>query len=287
LVAIREKITLAEEELEWVQRRIDLVKDRVANGMAGMDDLFLLESEAEGVVRKIQVLKESEGIPEARINGILSRPPGTEVATPITLSPPAWKFDEDPDLAGHPSLVKWDLRAQEADLRIEQNDWDRRPFINAGLDYIIVGKQDEADPPGNGRDILAPRVGIRLPIAGEKYRSRTQEEKIRKEMYAARKEQGAITLRTNWEIAQNQFSQAQLSIGSLDRQIEWAERSLPVTMGRWTEGKAGMEEVLGIQRRSRSLKQEKADLKWQQARAVARARELLTRKHADHGMEDK
>ncbi|TNE65250.1 MAG: cation transporter, partial [Bacteroidetes bacterium] len=62
---------------------------------------------------------------------------------------------------------------------IALNALEGKPSIGVGLDYIAVGKRSDASPEHNGRDILGPRVSVRVPIYRDKYHAREQEERLK------------------------------------------------------------------------------------------------------------
>ena len=281
LFGLREKGRLLQEEKQWLLLRIELTRQRVSQGLARIDALYLLEMDVAAIDAEIAGLAIREGIPTARINRALSRNQEEPVRTPIISVSPEWPAGDIPDFDGHPAVAGWEFKKAAARLEMEQTRWDRNPYLNAGLDYIIVGQRDDADPDGNGRDIIAPRVGIRLPIARQKYRSKDQEQQWNLAEAEAGQRQVREQLQSEWQIARAQFDEAAQIKGQLFIQVDWAKKTLPVLLQAWAEGKASMEEVLQVHRRIWKLEQSITDQQTRQFQALAKARALLITKSAN------
>jgi len=287
MTGIRERIRLIKQQKEWLDIQADLMRQRIGEGRAGLSAFYQLQLEAETLQQRISSLEVKLSLPQARINGLLSRDVKTVVSTPDSLGSIAWPSADTPAFGQHPSVSLWENRVLGARIAMEQNRWDKTPWINAGLDYIIVGQRDDADPSGNGRDIIAPRVGIRLPIATGKYAAKQQEEEWNIRSYQAGRQQTMDQLAAQWEMAHTNYMEATSNLVSLDAQLEWAQRTLPLVIQSWSEGRSTLEEVLQVYRKCTAIEDQRVDFKVKQHQVVARALELMTQKKLDHGSEDK
>lgn len=275
LAAIGERIRLLRRDLEWLEVRKRLVESRLEQNQVGVDALFQVELEREALKGEISALEQAAAGPRSTINGLLLRDPGTPVATPETLEWPTWPV-EDPTFDRHPSLLQVDTRQAIADRQLAQVRWGRRPMINAGLDYIVVSPRTDASPEDNGRDILAPRVGISLPLSRKKYAAREREVRLEKEALDEKREDAHTRLTTLLANRRSTYEEADQRYHSLLRQLEWAERRLPVLQSAWTQGQSTMEELLNAHRQTISLRQGLIRQKEIANKAVAAVTELLT-----------
>jgi outer membrane protein TolC len=275
LTAIDERIRLLRRDIEWLEVRKRLTESRLEQNQVGVDALFQVELEREALLGEISALEQAAAGPRSTINGLLLRDPGTPISTPDELEWPAWPV-EDPELDRHPSLLQVDTRQAIADRRLAQVRWDRRPMINAGIDYIVVSPRTDASPEGNGRDILAPRLGVSLPLSRKKYAAQEREVRIEKEALAEKRQDAHTRLTTLLANRRSAYEEADQRYHSLLRQLEWAERRLPVLQSAWSQGQSTMEELLNAHRQTISLRQGLIRQKEIANKAVAAVTELLT-----------
>ena len=93
------------------------------------------------------------------------------------------------------------LQQEAAQRSIELNALEGKPSFGVGVDYIAVGKRTDADPAHNGRDILSPRMSVRIPLYREKYRAKEQEERLRMQALETRKQNLFLQFRSAIEQA--------------------------------------------------------------------------------------
>jgi outer membrane protein TolC len=168
-----------------------LATTRVAAGKADLSDVLRIQLRIREIETEILQLRIRQRKPLATINQLLARPEGSPLAIHDTL--PLADFPYDPpsllDSIGesHPLLRIYALQQEAARQSIEVNRLEGMPSFAVGLDYIAVGKRADADPLHNGRDILGPRVGVRVPLYRDKYKAREQEERLRIEALEVRR----------------------------------------------------------------------------------------------------
>lgn len=277
LTALREKQQLLRREAQWLDLRITLTRSRVANGLARLDAALLLEIEREEVNRRLGEMASAELEPTARINGLLSRETSKHIRTDSTLTDQPWPARAPWQPEKHPAAARYELEKTGAQLRIEANRWARTPAVNVGIDYILVGRRDVPELTDNGRDIIAPRIGIMLPLARRKYRADDQAERAAVMQADARKADIVNRLHTAIAGAKSRYDQADIALQSITRQISIAEDALPLLLSAWAENKASMEELLQLHRKIWQMRQALVDQKLKKARAAVNAREIMTK----------
>ncbi|MCB9290728.1 MAG: TolC family protein [Lewinellaceae bacterium] len=182
-----------------------IATSRVEAGKANLADVLRIQIRIRGLEEELNVLENQKEKPLAAINQLLNRPeqsPVTLVDTLPLAEPPYERAALLNDIQeGHPMLRMFALQQEVARRSIELNVLEGKPSFRVGLDYIAVGKRSDADPVNNGRDILSPRVGVRIPLYREKYRAKEQEEELKIQALETRKQDLFLQFRSAIEQA--------------------------------------------------------------------------------------
>ena len=201
-----------EKRQQILQKSIDIFRTlesisttRVEAGKANLADVLRIQIRIRGLEEELNMLENQKKKPVAVINQLLNRPEQSPVALVDTLplaNPPYDRAALLNDIQeGHPMLRMFSLQQEAAQRAVELNALEGKPSFGVGLDYIAVGKRSDAEPMNNGRDILSPRVGVRIPLYREKYRAKEQEEKLKIQALETRKQNLFLQFRSAIEQA--------------------------------------------------------------------------------------
>ncbi len=214
LYLLEHKQRLIRQSLDLYKRIESIALANVEAGKARMADVLRIQVRMRDLESDMAQLEAQKRKPVAVINGLLDRPAETPVVPADTLVPiePGWNLDSLQRLIaeGHPMLRMFKLQQEAARKAIEVNDLEGKPSFGVGLDYIFVARRTDADPPHNGRDILSPRVAVRLPIYRDKYRAKEQEERIRIDALELRKQDLQLQFRSALEQAFASWDEARI-----------------------------------------------------------------------------
>ncbi len=175
------KQVIIQENMRLTKELENIITTRVETGRASLADLLRIQVRIRGLEEELHLLENLKRIPQASINQALNRNVDLSVVPKDSLVLAHLNHDRDPLFAAirdeHPNLRILALQQEVSQKKIELNALEGKPSLTAGIDYIAVGNRSDAQPAGNGRDILSPRIGIRIPIYRDKYRAKAQEEK--------------------------------------------------------------------------------------------------------------
>ncbi|MCB0693974.1 MAG: TolC family protein [Lewinellaceae bacterium] len=206
-VILRDNIALT-QELERI------VTTRVETGRASLADLLRIQVKTRGLEEELKLVENLKHIPQATINQVLNRRVDLSIVPMDTLVVANLNHDRDPVFAAirdeHPSLRMLALQQEVSQKTIQLNALEGKPSFNAGIDYIAVGRRSDATPAGNGRDILSPRIGIRIPIYRDKYRAKAQEEKWTIQALEYRKEDQFLQFQREVEQAYAEYEDGRI-----------------------------------------------------------------------------
>lgn len=231
LYELTKKQLIIQRSIDVFRRIESIALANVEAGRSKLADVLRIQIRIKDLEEELELLETQKQKPLAVINGLLNRDAGTPVvpADTLTTMDPAYSLDSLQALiaAGHPVLRMFSLQQEASREAIKLNTLEGKPSFAAGLDYIFVGQRSDADPGGNGRDILSPRIGVRIPLYREKYDAKEQEERIKIHALELRKEDLRLQFRSaleqafaNWDDARIRFQlfedQKQTTLSVLD-----------------------------------------------------------------------
>lgn len=224
-------------------RQIALV--RVENSRGSSVDVYRTDIQANAVSRRIEELRSGQQLAWATIEELVnSELP--RVAVPLP-DPVGRAVGSDLALANHP-LVRIFALQEEISLReVALNGLEARPDFAVGVDYVATGRRTDAEPPGNGRDAILPRVMLRIPISGGKYRAKREEESIRILAISARRQSVVNQLSSAIERAVIAREEAGRQLTFLREQVATSTATLTIARMEYANSRRSFDELLQLQ----------------------------------------
>ncbi len=182
LYKLEEKQRILKEDLRLFEALESLSMVKTRNGRASMSDVLRVQLKIRELERQIELLESSKQKPTSVINTAIGRSPEVPVrvlSRPDTSLPLTYDALLEKIRERHPGIELLELRKEIARRNIELNHYKAKPVFGVGLDYIAVGKRSDAAPAGNGRDILIPKMKIKVPLFRRQYRARDKEQNLR------------------------------------------------------------------------------------------------------------
>lgn len=240
-----------EEHLEIYDGLEAIALNKVENNRASSVDVYRIQLERNELQQRITQLEIEKAKPQAEINRVLSRPSNASVSITGFLGIPELPVNLEDLLAristDHPMIRMLELQQEISKQALEVNELDSKPDFTLGLDYILVGKRNDADPTGNGRDILMPHVGISIPLNKGKYRAKEQEEALRIQALDQYQLDQLNTFTAMVESALAEYRAAQNEIDFLDEQAYLLRTTIRVAQTDYANDKRPFEELLQLQ----------------------------------------
>ena len=233
---------------------------RVEAGGATSVDVYRVALARERLDGRNATLSAQLAVPLARINGLLSRPPRQPITTTplaqlvtdtVFAVPPPTAFAAAlaPNSIGeaHPLLRVYAAQQAIAEARADLIALEAKPDFAVGLDYALTGARDDASPEGNGRDVLFPRVGVRLPLSRKPYSARREVEALRVLQLGAEQAAARDRLLAEAGVAYAQLSAARVSLATLARQREVLTATLRIATSDYAEGRRDFDELIKLE----------------------------------------
>ena len=251
---------------------------RIESGQGSTVSAYQLALERQALDYRIAALAEKRAQPRARIAGLLGAP----LTGPLAYTLPNYPLDT---LAvrraiaaletSHPRLRVYaeQLRVREAALAL--NEFAIKPDFAVGLDYVQVNERDDADPQGNGRDILGPRVGLRLPLNRKSYTAKREEEALRGAAIRSDRAALLLDLQTQIETTLVAYRLNEMEVDFIQQQLNTLPPALEVARAEYGEGRRPLEEVLRLEEKLLDYRLRHVDTRHRAATLVARLAYLL------------
>lgn len=180
-----QSLSILEESITLSRSAERLANARVESGRGSATEMLKVQLKIRQQEQQLNLLKNRLQFPQYRLNQLLNRPATTPIKLEQQLDFELQAIRMDSLLAdikrNHPAISS--LRyEQEASRQIEVlNRLEGKPDIGLGLDYVVMSKITEHGLTSDGKDMIMPRIGVRLPLYRKKYEAKAREEQLRRE----------------------------------------------------------------------------------------------------------
>lgn len=229
------------KSIQIFQTLESLATTRIETGKGSLADVLRIQLRIRELEEERAILENQKIRPRSVINRLLNRPENSPVAMADTLLPAQPPYDQSALLndirQNHPMLRMYMLQQETARQAIRLNELEGKPSFAAGLDYIYVSRRTDANPTGNGRDIVSPRIGIRLPLYRDKYEAKEQEEQLKIQALEIRKQDQLLQFRSALEGAFADLEDARIKLRLYEEQVETTQSVIDLLLTEYsTEG---------------------------------------------------
>lgn len=240
-----------ENQLEVYDSWEQVALSRVENNRGSSVDVYRLQLQQKEMRQRITTLEIEKSIPQAEINRLLGRVSNSSITFDAFLGIPELPLNLDELLArvgnNHPMLRIYELEQAISRQALELNRLDAKPDFTVGIDYFMLGKRTDADPVGNGRDIVMPHIAVSIPLNRGKYRAKEQEEALRVQALDQRKQDQLNTFNAMVEMALTEYLRAQSEIAFVDEQVYLLRTTIRVAQSEYSSERRPFEDLLKLQ----------------------------------------
>lgn len=227
-----------------------IVQQKVASGQATLAQALAVDIQLQELEQQVHVFRNRERLPMATLHQLLGDATPDSLRTPDALALPVLPYPADTLLAyltrQHP-LVKGERVEQSiAEARRLVNQYEGRPKLGLGIDYVQVVPRTDAMPEANGRDALQVRASITLPLYRKKYQAIDREQQLKSRASQQRQQAIARQLTQQVEQAYAQWEEARLLHELYAQQRQAAESALKVMQATYRSESTGFETLLAF-----------------------------------------
>tara|TARA_R110000765_G_scaffold9911_1_gene30805 strand:+ start:14057 stop:15274 length:1218 start_codon:yes stop_codon:yes gene_type:complete len=248
LFAIRAKQSVLDENIELLETYERLALTSVEVGNASAVDVLRLQIRQNELEQQKEVLEQEYLAEQTLFNNLLNRDEQTLVTAYDGLTiPEKDPITEEGNLDLHPELLKYDKLYESVEQSEILNQKEGLPDLGFGLDYIPVAERPDISFADNGKDILMPMVSVSIPIFNNKYKSISQQNKLRQEEITAQKQERRNKLETLLSEAVNNRMSSRIRFRTQTKNIQQANDGEEILIKSYETGTIDFNDVLDIQ----------------------------------------
>ena len=255
LSGLEARRAVLDESLRVYASLNELALARVESGRGSSVDVYRIQLQRRQTERRLTELRFLAQQETVTINELLNRPADTPVSVDLdadarvaeTLEFAPDLAADDPNLSSHPGLRFFVFQQEAHRAAAALTDLDQRPDFGVGVDYIAVGRRDDADPAGNGRDVILPRAMVRIPLSQRKFTAKRQEEELRVRALVARYESLENQFRAEIRRALNAIDNAANDLYFLREQTRVIDATLAVARSEFANNQRPFDELLRLE----------------------------------------
>ncbi len=248
LFAIENTIALKEENLDILDSYRELSLSKFRSGSSKMVNVVRVDIKRDEALTEIELEKEQLESLKKQFNLLLNRDRQADVAIQDTLifNPEIQNEIINPEEAFkmHPELAKFDREREAYESRTETAQKSGLPNFGIGVDYSIISKRTDANPPMNGQDAIMPMFSVSLPIFRKKYKAAEREAELMQEAAIHNKEARENQLLSEFEQTIYDLNKADKLLKLYKRQIESSNQANRLLVSAFSNNDGDFEEVL-------------------------------------------
>ncbi|MBK8192389.1 MAG: TolC family protein [Lewinellaceae bacterium] len=274
LLELEELVRIQRENLRVLETDKELATIKFQHGQAPMVDAIRADIMIDEVKTGITLLEQKRRPLEIAFNRLLNRADSLPVAISGSLTEMQSHISARPDslLSGNPALAVFDKQIQAAIAEEQAADFQRKPMIGIGLQYMPLVKRKDGDlqlPPNNGRDMLMPMATVTIPIWRKKYDAAVAERRFMQHMYANMRQDMENELASMYAMTRYDVEKAAQMVELLDKQMIKTQQAIDLMMAAYSNAGQDFEEILRFQQQLFRYRMEKvsAQTEYQQAQA--------------------
>lgn len=248
LFSIRAKQSVLDENIDLLETYERLALTSVEVGNASAVDVLRLQIRQNELVQQKEVLEQEYLAEQTLFNNLLNRDEQTQVEVYEGLTVPEQDpITEEGSLDLHPELLKYDKLYESVEQSEILNQKEALPDLGFGLDYIPVAERPDMSFDDNGKDIIMPMVSVSIPIFNNKYKSISQQNKLRQQEITAQKQERRNKLETLLSEAINNRMAARIRFRTQTKNIGQAKDGEEILIKSYETGTIDFNDVLDIQ----------------------------------------
>ena len=226
----------------------ELALTSVEVGKASVVDVLRLQMRQNEMQQLFDVLSQQFLSEQTKFNKLLNRTKDVSVNVVNGLMIPKEDFGINiENLALHPELLKYDKLYESVTQSELLNQKESSPMIGFGLDYINVEKRPDMSFSDNGKDIIMPMVTLSIPIFNNKYKSKTNQNKLQQQEIEVQKIERSNALETRLDQVINNRISARISYNTQAKNLKQAKNAEEILIKNYETGTIDFKDVLDIQ----------------------------------------
>ncbi|MEM6318487.1 MAG: TolC family protein [Bacteroidota bacterium] len=225
---------------------------KVESGKATGADVLRVQLKQEELQQELAILETAKAKPTTTINQLLNRSLNTPITIESKLDFAQIPYNLDTLIAtiqaNHPTIRMFTLQQEVAQKAMDLNRLDSKPDFGVGFDYIMTNKLENAVFENNGRDVIIPRVSVKIPLYKQKYAAKEREEQLKMEALEIKKENVVEQFRAIIDKANTDYEMARLKTDLYNRQIVLTQSAITILESEYSAKGDKFDELLQLEK---------------------------------------
>ncbi len=253
LYMLRSAIRITTKNFVLLTTFKDLANVRFESGQGSMVDVLRVQMELAELQNQIDFLKDSKQLLIVEFEQLLNTELIEEVAFPkilwsAKLSVPKEKI-EDSVRTVNPSILSLEHKILSYEQEVIAAKKIGAPSFTVGLNYTVVGELSSYAGEGNGKDIILPTIGVKIPLYRKKYAALIKEKEYAKQSVSLEKESLENKLTTELAKAIRNYNDAVRRVNLFTQLESYAHQALDILMAEYSSAETDFEEVISMNRK--------------------------------------
>lgn len=250
LVEVYSSIDILGKNIELLKSLEAFTLAKTENGTGNLSQVLRVQLKLKELEQRLKLLENRKSSIKADLNKSLGLPIDNQITISGNLEKAELPVKKDSLLQiiqHHPLMDKLSAKQASAQKKIELNALNSKPSFGIGMDYIMVGKRTDLSPEYNGRDILVPKVKVKVPLYRKKYTAADQEQKMTIAALDHRKADLIQNLQADFEKAMVAYDDSRLELDFYRDQIATTKTVIDILQKSYSSSGKNFDELLRME----------------------------------------
>lgn len=244
--------TIVKKSLDIFQSLENIALAKVESGQTLTSDVLRLQLKVQELEQELLLIENDISAQEIEINLVTNADLSRKISTENKLAEiTPLEFDTTAYMSKirkhHPMIKAINSKIEASEYKKVANKKINAPTFGLGIDYSLVGERTDANPIGNGQDILVPKLMLSLPLYRKSYRAKNQEEDFVQESLSYQKESFLIMVRAKLLQYKLEYESALLNIQLHENLYKTTQQALEILLVNYSSTGKGFDEVLQLE----------------------------------------
>ena len=273
LYVLRSAIRITEGNMALLNTFKGLATVRFESGQGSMVDVLRIEMEFDELENQLEYLKDSKQPLVTKFEQLLNTGLAEEIEFPEVL------WDEKLGLSKelimdsvqtlNPTLLSLEHELLSYEHDVTAANKTGGPSFTVGLNYTFVDELNGYTGSDNGKDIILPTIGVKIPLYRKNYKAIIKEKEIAKASVELKKVDKSNALQTGLENGFRDYDGAVRRKALYIKLAERANQAMDLLLAEYTSADTNFEEIIRMDRKLLKYKLELEKARTDQNTAVA------------------
>lgn len=246
------RMAIIEKSLEIFESLENIALAKVESGQTLTSDVLRMQLKIQELEQEILLIQNDIKNKSIEINQLANAELSREIKPDNVLEEIApLEFDTTTFMKKirnhHPMILAINSKIEASENKQVSNKKMNGLAFGIGMDYSLVGERTDANPVGNGQDILIPKLMLSLPLYRKSYNAKNQEEDFVQESLMYQKEAFLDMVLAKLLQYKLEYESAMLNIQLHQNLYETTRQALEILLVNYSSTGQGFDEVLQLE----------------------------------------